>query len=182
MSRIPLVSIDDQPEPIREWIQRRGNLDVFRLLANAPVVFAGWTRMIDELFNSPTFSPRMREVAILRVARLQNSRYELGQHIEIARRAGLTEQQVSAIVETEDFDMVGLSDTELLVLDIVTELCTTQRLGDKSFARAHNVFGDEGLTELLMVVSCYYGLALVLNAVDLDVDAGDHFRPSGDTR
>ncbi len=91
MSRIPLASIDEQPEPIREWMERRGSLDVFRLLANAPAVFAGWTHMVDELFDSPTFSPRMREVVILRVARLQNSRYELGQHIGIARRAGLTE-------------------------------------------------------------------------------------------
>ncbi len=36
--------------------------------------------------------------------------------------------------------------------------------------------GDEGFTELLMLVSCYYGLALVLNAADLDVDAKARFR------
>jgi 4-carboxymuconolactone decarboxylase len=36
--------------------------------------------------------------------------------------------------------------------------------------------GDEGLTELLMLISCYYGLALVLNAADLDVDAKARFR------
>jgi 4-carboxymuconolactone decarboxylase len=181
MSRIPLVRIDDQPEPIREWMQRRGNLNVFRLLANSPAVFTGWTRMVDELFASATFSQRMREVAILRVARLQNSGYELSQHIDIARRAGLTDQQISAIVETEDLDAAGFSGTELLVLDVVTELCTTHRLNEESFARAHNVFGDEGLTELLMLVSCYYGLALVLNAVDLEVDTETRFRPTGDT-
>jgi 4-carboxymuconolactone decarboxylase len=30
---------------------------------------------------------------------------------------------------------------------------------------------------LLMIISCYYGLALVLNAVDLDVDATARFQP-----
>jgi alkylhydroperoxidase family enzyme len=85
MSRIPLTSIEQQPEPIREFMARRGNLNVFRLLANAPNVFVGWTQMVDELFDSPTFSLRMREVIILRVAHLQGSRYELAQHVGIQR-------------------------------------------------------------------------------------------------
>ena len=37
--------------------------------------------------------------------------------------------------------------------------------------------GDEALTELLMIISCYYGLALVLNAVDLDLDTTARFQP-----
>jgi 4-carboxymuconolactone decarboxylase len=177
MSRIPLADIDSQPEPMREWMARRGNLNVFRLLANAPRVFAGWTQMVDELFASPTFDSRMREVIILRVARLQNSRYELGQHIGIAKRAGLTDEQISAIVETDDFDEAGFSDTERTALDLVTELCTTHRLGDDTFAAARAAFGDEALTELLMLLSCYYGLALVLNAADPEVDPLARFQP-----
>jgi len=43
-------------------------------------------------------------------------------------------------------------------------------LSDDSFAAAHGIFGDEAFTELLMLISCYYGLALVLNAVELDID------------
>ena len=177
MSRIPLTSIDEQPEPVRQWMARRGNLNVFRLLANAPHVFLGWTQMVDELFDSPTFSPRMREVVILRVAHLQGSRYELSQHVGIARNAGLTDQQISAILDTGDLDAAGFSDTERTALDVTTELCTTHRLRDDTFAAAHAVFGDEALTELLMIISCYYGLALVLNAADLDVDAAARFQP-----
>ena len=177
MSRIPLVGIEEQPEPIREFTARRGNLNVYRLLANAPNVFAGWSQMVDELFDSPTFSLRMREVVILRVAHLQGSRYELSQHIGIARGAGLTEQQINAIVDTDELDTVGFSRTERVVLDVVTELCSSHRLTDNSFAAARTALGDEALTELLMLVSCYYGLALVLNAVDLDVDAAARFQP-----
>ena len=177
MSRIPLASIDEQPEPIREWMARRGNLNVFRLLANAPDVFAGWTQMVDELFESPTFSQRMREVVILRVAHLQGSRYELSQHTEIARNTGLTEPQINAILDTGDLEAAGFNDTERIALDVTTELCTTHRLRVDTFAAAQAVFGDEALTELLMIISCYYGLALVLNAADLDVDTGAFFQP-----
>ncbi len=173
MSRIPLANIDEQPELIRQFIARRGDLNVFRLLANAPQVFAGWSRMVDELSDSPSFSLRLKEVAILRVAHLQGSRYELSRHVGIARAAGLTEQQVNAIIESTDPEAAGFSRTERLVLDLVTELCDTHRLRDDTFATARGVFGDEAFTELLMVISCYYGLALVLNAVDLDVDASE---------
>ena len=177
MSRIPLTSIEQQPEPIREFMARRGNLNVFRLLANAPNVFVGWTQMVDELFDSPTFNLRMQEVIILRVAHLQGSRYELAQHDGIARGAGLTEQQINAIIDTDDLDAAGFSGTERAALDVVTELCSANRLRDDTFATAQAAFGDEGLTELLMIISCYYGLALVLDAVDLDVDAAARFKP-----
>ena len=170
MSRIPLTDLDAQPEPIRDFAARRGNLNVFRVLANAPDVFAGWTQMVDELFDSPTFSLRTREVVILRVAHLQGSRYELSQHTQIARTAGLTERQIDAILDDGDLDAADFSRTERVVLDLVTELCTTRRLTDESFAVGHSALGDEALTELLMLVSCYYGLALVLNAVDVDSD------------
>jgi 4-carboxymuconolactone decarboxylase len=177
MSRMPLASIEEQPEAVREWKERRGDLNVFRLLANAPRVFPAWTQMVDELFDSPTFDLRMREVVILRVAHVQGSRYELGQHVGIARTAGLTEQQVNAILDTGELDAAGFSRTERTALDVTTELCGTHRLRDDTFAAAQAVFGDEALTELLMIISCYYGLALVLNAADLEVDAAARFQP-----
>ena len=177
MSRIPFTSIEQQPEPIRQFMARHGNLNVFRLLANTPHAFLGWAQMVDELFDSPTFSLRTREVIILRVAHLQGSRYELAQHTGLARAAGLTEQQIDAIVGDGDLDAAGFSSIERTALDVITELCTTHRLRDDSFAAARAALGDEALTELLMIVSCYYGLALVVNAGDLEVDATARFQP-----
>jgi 4-carboxymuconolactone decarboxylase len=175
MTRIALADLDQQPESIRDWASRRGNLNVFRLLANAPNVFPGWSHMVDELFASPTFSARMREVIVLRVAHLQGSPYELAQHVPLGRSAGLTEQQLDAIA-TGDLDGVGFGAAEHAALDVVTELCTSHHLRDESFAAAHAVFGDAALTELLMIVSCYYGLALVLNAADLEIDSTAQFK------
>jgi 4-carboxymuconolactone decarboxylase len=179
MSRIPLADLDQQSEPIRAWAARRGKLNVFRLLSNAPRVFPGWIQMVDEIFASPTFDARMREVIILRVAHLQGSAYELGQHTPLARAAGLTDQQIETICGAGDLSADvggGFTPTERSALDVVTELCGTRRLSDESFAAAHAVFGDEALTELLMIVSCYYGLALVLNAAEPEVDAAARFQ------
>lgn len=171
MTRMPLANADEQPEHIKELLERPGTLDVLRLIANAPNVFEKWAQMAGQLFKTETFTPRMREVIILRVAHLQESPYELAQHVVFARKAGLTDQQIDALQDKADLDAAGFESGERLVIDTVTELCTTRRLSDDSFAQAHHLLGDEALTEMLMIVSCYYGLALVLNAVDLDIDA-----------
>jgi 4-carboxymuconolactone decarboxylase len=168
MSRIPLAAVDQQPDAIREFIARRGELNVFRLLANVPHVFIGWSQMIDELLDSPTFSPRIRELIILRVAHLQDSSYELSQHLELGRSAGLTDAEINAV--TGDLGAAEFSGRECAVLELITELCTTRRLREDTFGAAHAALGDACLTELLMLISCYYGLAPVLNAADLDRD------------
>jgi alkylhydroperoxidase family enzyme len=171
VTRMPLANADEQPEHVRDLLTRPDTLNVLRLIANAPNVFESWSQMAGRLFDSPTFTPRMREVIILRVGHLQDSPYELAQHVIFARNAGLTDQQIDALQNKNNLDAAGFSADERLVIDTVTELCTTRCLSDDSFAAAYGMLGDEALTELLMIVSCYYGLALVLNAVDLDIDA-----------
>ena len=171
MTRVSLADMDRQPERVRQLTEGRRPLNVLRLLANAPNVFGGWSEMVGEIFDSPTFSPRLREVIILRVGHLQNSPYELAQHVVMAHAAGLTDQQIDALLDAGDIDAAGFSPDERTLIDVVTELFETHRLRDESFAAAQALLGDEALTEMLMIVSCYYGLALVLNAVDLEIDA-----------
>lgn len=170
MTRMPLVDTDRPPERIKQPIARPDTLNVVRLLANAPNIFDGWAQMMGQLFTSPTFTPRLREVIILRVGHLQDSPYELAQHVIFGRAAGLTNRQIDALLDKEDLDAAGFSGDERTVIDTVTELCTSHHLSDDAFATAHALLGDEALTELLMIVSSYYGLALVLNAVDLDIE------------
>lgn len=177
MTRMPLTNADEQPEHIRQLLARPDTLDVLRLIANAPNVFDAWSQMAGQLFKTDTFTPRTREVIILRVAHLQDSPYELAQHVIFGRTAGLTDQQIDALQNNAELDAAGFSADERLVIDTVTELCTTHHLRDDTFAAAHALLGDEALTELLMIVSCYYGLALVLNAVDLDIDAPSFSSP-----
>ena len=170
MSRMPLTAVDRQPEPIREFMDRRGDLNVFRMLAHDPTVFIGWSQWVDELLDSPTFTVLLRELVTLRVAYLQKSPYELSQHLGLARAAGATEAQIDAVTGQGGVDEAGFDSTERIVLDLTTELCTTRHLSENTFNAAQVVLGDEAVAELLMIISCYYGLALVLNATGLDAD------------
>lgn len=166
-----LAKADEQPEQVQQLLTRPDTLNVLRLIANAPNIFESWAQMAGELFESPTFTPRMREIIILRVAHMQDSPYELAQHVNFARKAGLTDRQIDTLQNKADLKAGGFTSQERTIIDTVTELCATRRFSDDTFSTAQSMLGDEALTELLMIVSCYYGLALVLNAVDLEIDA-----------
>jgi 4-carboxymuconolactone decarboxylase len=168
MTRIALMTPEKTRNAAPEFVDRRGGLAVYRLLANAPQVFAGWAELVDEVLDSPTFSPRLRELVILRVASLQGSSYQLGQHRDAGRDAGISAQQLDALTSGELTG--GFDGVELAVLEFVTKLCTTNHVGDNTFASTRDAQGEQAVTELLMLVSLYYGLALVLNAADLELD------------
>jgi 4-carboxymuconolactone decarboxylase len=172
MSRIPLKAVDEVPDDTREFIIRRGGLNVFRLLANAPGVFLGWTELADALLDSPTFTLRTRELVILRVAHLQQSAYQVAQHTDVARRAGLGLRQIHAILGDEPLTLTtGVFDAgELAILNFVTEICTGKSVSTRTFETVKSLLGADGVVELLMLIGFYYGLALVLNATELDID------------
>jgi len=172
ISRIPLVRADQLSATGLEFFQRRGGLNVFRLLAGAPRVFDGWTRMVDAVLDSATFSARLRELVILRIAQLQRSRYELAQHADVARGMGVTDAEIAAVTDQvlAEAAAQGLDQLETTVLAFVTELCTTTTVSDETFTATQALLGTAALTELLLLISLYYGLALVLNAADPPVD------------
>jgi 4-carboxymuconolactone decarboxylase len=168
MSRIPLTDPAQASPTAREFISRRGELNVFRLLAGAPRVFDGWTRMVDTQLDSTTLPTRLRELVVLRVAHLQRSDYELAQHRDVAHRAGITESEIAAV--TSDGPVIGFDPTESAVLGFVTELVTTGSVGPDTFAATETRLGAAASTELLLLVGLYYGLAMVLNAADVEID------------
>src|ERR1700727_1109604 len=84
MTRIPYRDPEDMTERARELTLERGNLNLYRALANAENVFTGWMQAGRDALTSPVLSRRLRELVVLRTAYLMDSPYELGQHNDIA--------------------------------------------------------------------------------------------------
>ncbi|MEW1654301.1 carboxymuconolactone decarboxylase family protein [Streptomyces sp. NPDC093707] len=168
MSRIPLTPVESVSPAARDFMRRHGELNVFRLLAGAPKVFDGWSAMVDTQLGSRTFGPRLRELVVLRTAHLQRCAYQIAQHTSVGRRAGISPAEISAL--STEGPVSGFTEPESTVLAFVSELCTTGTVTQETFAAARTVLDEPELSELLLLVSLYYGLAIVLNAVDPDID------------
>src|SRR3954462_15765693 len=108
MARLPYVEPSDAPEHVREALDRLPPLNIFKLLANAETCFRPFLRLGQAILTQQELDPVLRELAILRVARLTPAEYEWVQHVEIAKAVGASEEQVAALeannIEADCFD------------------------------------------------------------------------------
>lgn len=171
MTRIAYRRPDEMPARAGELTLERGNLNVYRALANAEKVFTGWMLAGRAALASSVLPLRLRELVILRVAFLMDCPYELGQHFEVARAAGIAQDEIHAVTTDTDWRATSyFTATELLVLQLTSELLTTRQVGAELFDQVHKAMGSEATVEVLQVVNRWAGLALMLNALEVDLD------------
>jgi alkylhydroperoxidase family enzyme len=170
MTRIPYRRPEEMTEKARELTLERGNLNVYQALANAENVFTGWMVAGRAALTSPLVHARLRELVVQHTAYLMDCRYELGQHTDIAPTAGIGEQEIKAVISESDWGRAKFNDIERSVLRLTSELLTTRRVSAALFDEVHEALGSQATIEILLLIARYAGLALMLNALDVDPD------------
>ena len=170
MTRIAYREPEEMTDQARELTLDRGNLNVYRALANAQNVFTGWMLAGHAALTSPVVPLRLRELVVLRTAYLMDCRYELGQHRDVARTAGVSADEINAVTSESDWQTAHFDTVELAILHLTTELLTTHNVSAEVFDQVHTALGSEATVEVLMVLGRYSGLALMLNALEVDLD------------
>jgi AhpD family alkylhydroperoxidase len=154
---------------VREALDALPPLDVFRMVAHAETAFRPWLALGGALLGGLALDPKLRELAILRVAAIAGCDYERVQHDPIALGVGATPEQVAAIAagraEGEEF-----GPEEELVLRFVGETIAGSGAGADLAAEVEAALSARELVELLLVVSHYHGLALLLNTTGVEPD------------
>ena len=117
---MPVVRLVEEPEDeeLRQLYERMsssagpvsGVLNVFKTVAHNPRLLRAWMRMGTVLLapGGITLSPRLREIAILRIAQQCGSEYEFAHHIRIAQQAGLSEEEIASL---QNYDRATTSRT-----------------------------------------------------------------------
>lgn len=140
---------------------------VFLTLGRHRRLFWGWLHFAGRLMPGGRLSRRESELVILRVASRRQSTYELTQHRRLARRAGLTHEEVAAI--EGDLD-AGFSVRERLLLLAADELLATQDLSDPTWRDLVSAFDERERIEVVMLVGHYAMLATALQALRVQPD------------
>jgi 4-carboxymuconolactone decarboxylase len=105
-------------------------------------------------------SPRIRELAVLAVARHWDSEYERYAHEAIGLVSGLTPGEISAVRSGTPLELTD--PVERAALEVVGALLDTGDLDDDEYAEALAVLGETTLFELSTLVGYYATLALQL--------------------
>src|SRR5213080_4571578 len=104
--RMAPVLPDERDEQQQELLGGVGALtgpasNIFDTLVRHPGLFRKWLPFGGKLLSGK-LPPRDRELLILRTGWLCRSAYEWGQHVLMARAAGVTDEEIARVVEGAD--------------------------------------------------------------------------------
>jgi len=112
-----------------------------------------------------TLGKTVREVAILTVGGAFGSRFELYAHEIMAEAFGLSPAIIASLAAGGR--PYGLSGQEAIAHDIANCLVTGQIVPDSTYKHAVNLLGEDGVGELIFLISGYCLIAMVLNGFDM---------------
>ena len=173
MARIHLVEKDQAVPEVRELFQKIEDngarvLNIQKAVANSPHIVRTFTKMGNSLIRRTELSPKLRELAILRVASLSGSEYEWTQHIPIARYVGISQEQISTIPAWEQSP--DFNDTERAVLRYVDEVSQNIKVKDKTFNALQKHLSERELVELTLSIAYWGMVARILVALEIEID------------
>ncbi len=108
------------------------------------------------------------ELVILRVAHNTGSEYEWAQHERMARRVGLSDEQVARVREGPDAE--GWSERQAALLAATDEMHSEGKIGDEVWERLSADLDEVRLIELCMLIGHYEMLAMTLNSLRVEPD------------
>jgi 4-carboxymuconolactone decarboxylase len=116
------------------------------------------------------FDPKVREVAILTVAREMDSRFEWAAHEPEALKAGLPAGIIDIIKHRKSTQ--GIDETYAAVIELGREAVGKHKVTSAAFARVKALFGPTRLVQLVMLMGTYASTAILLAAFDMQVPDG----------
>ncbi len=171
MARLPPLDHADAEPKVRSALERLPPLAIFATVANAQGAFVNWLRFGRDCLDSHWFDAVLRELAILRVARLTpGAEYEWAQHVPILLAVGGTDAQVAAL-EADDVEADALGEDGRLVVRFTTQVVLDATPNDATFAAMSARFSTAEIVQLLLVIGNYMMVARVMATAQLEIDA-----------
>jgi AhpD family alkylhydroperoxidase len=148
--------------------ERRNPRDAGNALATFvrhPKLTRAFLRFNSYLLFGSTLAPRLREVAILRVAHRRGCGYEWSHHVELAKEAGLSADEIAAIQRGDPGD-----EFDRTVLSAVDELDEKSSLSDAVWAALGERLDERQRMDLIFTIGAYGLLAMALNTFGVELE------------
>ncbi len=136
---------------------------------------AGLARAVQQLGEQLRWKsklpPQLLELAVLITARRWTCQFEWFMHEKLARKAGVAPAIIDAIAQARM--PISMNKEESLVHAFCLQAHTTGQVDDATFAAAKELFGLDGVLELLALNGYYSMMAMVLNSSGIPLPEGE---------
>ena len=150
---------------------REGRIhNIFTTLLRHPKLLKRWLPLANHILFKSSLAPREREMVILRIAWRCGAEYEWGQHVVIAKKAGLGEAEIACIAEGPT--AAGWPAFDAAILSAVDELHDDACISDATWAALAQRYDTAQLMDLVFTAGNYAMLAMALNTLGVRLDPG----------
>jgi 4-carboxymuconolactone decarboxylase len=172
--RLPPLPADQWDDAVQQALavmlpeERRNPGDASNILSTFvrhPALTKEFLRFNVHLLFRSTLPPRLRELAILRVAHRTDSEYEWFQHVKMGLREGLTEDEIAGVQRGEAVD-----EFDRTVLTGVDELMDSYELSDATWSALGGRFDERQRMDFVFTIGCYITVAMALKTFGIELD------------
>ena len=171
--QLTMDQLDEKQKPLGEEIMKISSTGIggpYNSLLRSPVLGQRLFDLFHYLRWETSVPIRLNEFAILIIGRQWRSQVEWFAHAPIAAKAGLSADIIAELKTNKRPS--NMAEDEALVYDFVTELTTTKKVSDETFARAKKVFNDQQIVDLTAVAGNYVMVAMMLAMAEETVPPG----------
>jgi alkylhydroperoxidase family enzyme len=122
-----------------------------------------------QLLGHGSLSARERELVVLRVAWLWQAPYEWGEHVKLAKSAGITSEEIEHVITGSAAP--AWSEYEAALLRAAEELKQDAMISDATWATLAKRLDDQQLFELPVLVGQFTNVAFFQNALRLRLES-----------
>jgi len=173
-NRLPAIQRDSLDDTGKKLYDTRGPVDSFgpgaiRLYSLPVSEYMGSVN--DFLRHKASLDPRLVELAILVTARESDSEYEWTAHEPQGLKAGLQPEIIDIVRFRKSTD--GLAEKDAVIIQLGREVMGKHHVSSDVAARALNLFGRQGLVNIVSLIADYASTAILLNAFDQHIRTTD---------
>lgn len=135
------------------------------ILLHSPPIADGWNSLLGAVRERSALPADIRELAVLRVAEINGAGYEWAAHEPIAKRAGMTTEQLAALRDGGDRSVLderqqaALAYTDVMTRDVAVP--------DTAFHALQEFFDQRQIVELTATVAAYNMVSRFLVALEV---------------
>ncbi len=150
--------------------QPRTDLDSLVILAHHPELYRAHVAVAQVFLAGSEMSIRDRELAILRIGWLSQAPFEWGSHVTIARRNGVTTEEIEWVIEGSN--AAGWNDHDRALIRAMEELHFDSMISDETWAALAETYDERQLMEVPILAGQYKTIAYLQNSLRLPLPEG----------
>jgi len=133
----------------------------FNVLLRSPLLAERLRKVGEYLRFESTIPKRLNEFAILITARTWTAQYEWFAHLRLALKEGLNPDLADDLALGKRPQ--NMQTDEEAIYNFCQELHATHQVSDAHYQAVHDLFGEQGIVDLMVVSGYYVMVSMVLN-------------------